>query len=244
MPNKRYSPSKSIRKRISDWEGRSMYAPAPDTGKVNRSFEAEAADFLRVTPQEVIDSLPPEALDAVFSTSYNIGAGNYKKRVVPNLVRLVNGEGTVEDVTNSMYGTNDKKYRGLRTRRATERQLFSDAYNAMLADMMTEAEANGSFRREVPTNYLQANADVFTPKAPVVAVGQDNNQVADVVVDSNRVRVTPLQFIQNDYTEPQQVNRTYFLDRYNQNYNDMFTPVEYDGKRYRRRLDSNGTYSL
>lgn len=243
MPNKRYSPSKSIRKRISDWEGRSMYAPAPDTGKVNRSFEAEAADFLRVTPQEVIDSLPPEALDAVFSTSYNIGAGNYKKRVVPNLVRLVNGEGTVEDVTNSMYGTNDKKYRGLRTRRATERQLFSDAYNAMLADMMNEAEANGNFREEVPTPYIQQNADEFTPRPTVVTEQIENNQALNIP-EQTGLKVTPLQFVQQDYSEPQQTTRTYFLDRYNQNYNDMFTPLEYDGKRYRRRLDSNGNYSL
>lgn len=243
MPNKRYSPSKSIRKRISDWEGRSMHSPAPDTGKVNRSFEAEAADFLRVTPQEVIDSLPPEALDAVFSTSYNIGAGNYKKRVVPNLVRLVNGEGTVEDVTNSMYGTNDKKYRGLRARRATERQLFSDAYNAMLADMMNEAEANGNFRKEVPTTYIQQNADKFAPRPTVVTEQTEDNQALNIPEQAG-LRVTPLQFVQQNYSEPQQTTRTYFLDRYNQNYNDMFTPLEYDGKRYRRRLDSNGNYSL
>lgn len=243
MPSKQYSPSKSIRKRISDWEGRSMHSPAPDTGRVNRSFEAEAADFLRVTPQEVIDSLPPEALDAVFSTSYNIGAGNYKKRVVPNLVRLVNGEGTVEDVTNSMYGTNDKKYRGLRTRRATERQLFSDAYNAMLADMMNEAEANGTFKKEVPTTYIQQNADKFTPRPTIVTEQPENNQTLNIP-EQTGLRVTPLQFVQQDYSTPQQTTRTYFLDRYNQNYNDMFTPLEYDGKRYRRRLDSNGNYSL
>lgn len=243
MPSKQYSPSKSIRKRISDWEGRSMHSPTPDTGKINRPFEAEAADFLRVTPQEVIDSLPPEALDAVFSTSYNIGAGNYKKRVVPNLVRLVNGEGTVEDVTNSMYGTNDKKYRGLRARRATERQLFSDAYNAMLADMMNEAEANGNFRKEVPTTYIQQNADKFTSRPTIVTEQTENNQTLNIP-EQTGLRVTPLQFVQQNYSEPQQTTRTYFLDRYNQNYNDMFTPLEYDGKRYRRRLDSNGNYSL
>ena len=244
MTKKQYSPSRNIRKRISDWEGRSMYSPAPDTGKINRSFEAEAADFLRVTPKEVVDSLPPEALDAVFSTSYNIGAGNYKKRVVPQLVRLVNGEGTVEDVTNSMYGTNDKKYRGLRTRRAVERQLFSDAYNSMLNDIMVEAEENNSFRKELPIDYLSANADVFTPKTALEAITENPIDNSNKVSGNNKIVITPQHFLQR-VNEPVIINnKVNFLDRYNQNYNSIFTPLEYDGKKYRRRLDSNGNYSL
>lgn len=127
-----YKSSQSIRKRISDWEGSSMYAPAPDTGKVNRPFSAEERDFWRVIPNDIKPHLTQEMTDALFSTSYNIGAGNFKKRVVPNLIKVFrDGTGTLEDITNSMYGTRDKepKMKGLRTRRATERNLFATAFN-------------------------------------------------------------------------------------------------------------------
>lgn len=126
-----YVPSIGIRKRISDWEGASMYSPAPDTGKVNRSFEEEARDFYAAIPHDVRSQMSQDELDALFSTSYNIGSGNFRKRVVPNLINLYrNRTGNVNDVTRSMYGTNDTKYRGLLNRRETERQMFRDAYNS------------------------------------------------------------------------------------------------------------------
>jgi hypothetical protein len=115
-----------------------MYKPAPDTGKVNRSFSAEERDFWNSIPDDVKPYLTQEMADALFSTSYNIGAGNFKKRVVPKLRSvLVNGKGTVADITNAMYGTRDSepKMKGLRTRRAKERQLFAEAYEKAYGHM-------------------------------------------------------------------------------------------------------------
>lgn len=126
---KLYTPSDSIKAQISRWEGSSMYKPAPDTGKVNRSFEDEANSFISVMPTELLTSLPQESLDALFSLSYNIGAGNFKKRVVPTLTAYHQGNATIEDVQAQMYGTRDKepKMKGLRTRRAAEREMFANA---------------------------------------------------------------------------------------------------------------------
>lgn len=125
--------SNSMRKRISDWEGESMYKPATDTGKVNNPFEVEEAGFWSAIPSDIKPFLTQDMLDALFSTSYNIGSGNFKRRVVPELRKLfIEGTGSVEDVKKSMYGTRDKEagMSGLRTRRAAERQMFEDAFNA------------------------------------------------------------------------------------------------------------------
>ena len=133
-----YTSSPAIRSQIASWEGSSMYKPAPDTGKVNRSFSAEERDFWNSIPDDVKPYLTQEMADALFSTSYNIGAGNFKKRVVPKLRSvLVNGKGTVADITNAMYGTRDRepKMKGLRTRRAKERQLFAEAYDKAYGHM-------------------------------------------------------------------------------------------------------------
>lgn len=127
-----YKSSASIRKRITNWEGASMHTKAPDTGKVNNSFEFEERAFWNTLPKVVRDNATQEELDALFSTSYNIGSGNFRKRVVPQLVRLYSGTGTIEDVQASMYGNRDKepKMAGLRKRRATEREMFGRAYTA------------------------------------------------------------------------------------------------------------------
>lgn len=127
-----YKSSASIRKRITNWEGASMHTKAPDTGKVNNSFEFEERAFWNTLPKVVRDNATQEELDALFSTSYNIGSGNFRKRVVPQLVRLYSGTGTIEDVQASMYGNRDKepKMVGLRKRRATEREMFGRAYTA------------------------------------------------------------------------------------------------------------------
>ena len=69
-----------------------------------------------------------EEADALYSYSYNVGAGNFRKRVVPSLARLYNGEGSVKDVQNSMWATKDSKLRGLAIRRAEERNMFGNAF--------------------------------------------------------------------------------------------------------------------
>jgi len=69
----------------------------------------------------------PELADGLYSYSYNVGAGNFKKRVVPTLVDYYNGRASSDDVTASMWASGDKKLRGLQKRRAVERGIVKDA---------------------------------------------------------------------------------------------------------------------
>lgn len=149
--------SDSIRKRISNWEGASMHSPAPDTGKVNRPFEDEDAAFWNTIPNDIRGKLTQEMADALFSTSYNIGSGNFKKRVVPNLIKLFNGKGTLADVQNSMYGTRDyePKMGGLRRRRAWEREAFGNAY--------TKAYGNTPKAVKTPVPTIPSRGTQYNP---------------------------------------------------------------------------------
>lgn len=127
-----YKPSDSVRKRVSTWEGTAMTgAVDPLSGKwgKNRSFEEEADSFYNVLPASIREQVlsNPELADNLFSYSYNVGAGNFRKRVVPALKRYYTGNGSPEDIANSMWATGDKKLRGLRKRRAVERKGVVDA---------------------------------------------------------------------------------------------------------------------
>ena len=124
-----YMPSAFIKNRISDWEGSSM-----DT---NNSFSNEAAAFNRVLPSNIKNMLPKQALDALYSYSYNVGANNFKNRVVPKLEAFYNGTGSIHDIQKSMYGKLDNKLPGLAKRRAVERQLFSNAFIPNFGNMNT-----------------------------------------------------------------------------------------------------------
>ena len=66
-----YKPSSRIKKQISNLEGKSM--------KTNRSFEAEARDFNASLPKGATNKLTQEQLDGLYSYSYNVGAGNFRK---------------------------------------------------------------------------------------------------------------------------------------------------------------------
>lgn len=121
-----YKPSKYIKDRIASYEGDAMTgAIDPLSGKYakNNSFEAEAAGFYNALPanirQKVVNN--PELADNLFSYSYNVGVGNFKKRVVPALEKYFSGQGSAEEVQNSMWASGDKKLSGLRRRRAEER---------------------------------------------------------------------------------------------------------------------------
>lgn len=116
-----FKSSQSIRDRIAKWEGTSM--------KTNRAFELEDRDFYNAIPSDVRSKMSQDELDALYSYSYNVGAGNFKKRVVPQLVSLYSGAGNVENVQNSMWASRDRELRGLAKRRNVEKQLFANAYN-------------------------------------------------------------------------------------------------------------------
>lgn len=121
-----YEPSEQIKAQITEWEGKSMYAPAPDTKKVNRPFSAETKDFNRALPKGAEKKLNQTQLDGLYSYSYNVGVGHFRKRVVPTLTKYLNGTATIKDVQKSMWATgdNDKKRKGLAKRRAKEREMF------------------------------------------------------------------------------------------------------------------------
>ena len=113
-----YKPSSSIRKRISNWEGSSM--------RTNRSFEAEAKDFNASLPKGATSRLSQTQLDGLYSYSYNVGAGNFKKRVNPVLTKYLAGQATIQDVQRSMWANRDNQLRGLAKRRNAERVMLGD----------------------------------------------------------------------------------------------------------------------
>ena len=118
-----YKPSESIKKRITNWEGSSM--------RTNRSFQAEANDFNRVIPSSIRSKLSQQQLDALYSYGYNVGMGNFKKRVLPTLTNYVQGKASNEDVQKSMWASKDNELRGLTTRRNIERSLFGGKYQTV-----------------------------------------------------------------------------------------------------------------
>lgn len=121
-----YKPSEAIKKRIAEHEGKAMTgAKDPLSGKYvkNNSFEAEARGFYNALPKDIRDQvLSNQGLaDNLYSYSYNVGAGNFKKRVVPTLQKYYKGQASIEDIENSMWASGDSKLRGLQRRRAQER---------------------------------------------------------------------------------------------------------------------------
>lgn len=118
-----YKPSESIKRQIANWEGSSM--------KTNRPFSAEANDFNRYLPKDAINKLSQQQLDALYSYSYNVGAGKFNERVVPTLNKYLQGKATKEDVQKSMWASKDNQLRGLTNRRNTERQMFGGKYRTV-----------------------------------------------------------------------------------------------------------------
>lgn len=155
-----YKPSKSIRKRISNWEGSSM--------RTNRSFEAEAKDFNASLPEGATSKLSQTQLDGLYSYSYNVGAGNFRKRVNPVLTKYLAGQATIQDVQRSMWANKDSQLRGLAKRRNAERVMLesytptdfgplSDTTTMMINHYLPETESI-----EIP--QLQFNDMTDAPK--------------------------------------------------------------------------------
>lgn len=97
-----FMPSKEMQGRIAGWEGKAMTQSTIDplSGKrarKNNSFESEAKNFVNALPIGVREQVlaNPELADYLYSYSYNVGSGNFKKRVVPALQRYYNGNGSV-----------------------------------------------------------------------------------------------------------------------------------------------------
>lgn len=144
--------SNKVRSRIAKMEGSSM--------RTNRSFDLEDRDFYNAIPKEVRESLSQDALDNLYSYSYNVGAGNFKKRVVPYLINLSRGKATVNDVAKSMWASKDSKLKGLRNRRKIEREGFINAYN------------KNKFNKNITPEPIVATKDNTTVVEPVVTTPQ------------------------------------------------------------------------
>lgn len=144
--------SNKVRSRIAKMEGSSM--------KTNRSFDLEDRDFYNVIPKEVRESLSQDALDNLYSYSYNVGVGNFKKRVVPSLINLSRGKATANDVAKSMWASKDSKLKGLRNRRKIEREGFINAYN------------KNKFNKNITPEPIVATKDNTTVVKPIVTTPQ------------------------------------------------------------------------
>ena len=121
-----YMPSEQAKQRIARWEGAAMTgAIDPLSGKwaKNNSFESEARGFTAALPDNIREQVlnNPELADSLYSYSYNVGAGNFKKRVVPTLEKYYAGQASAQDVANSLWASGDSKLRGLQLRRAEEK---------------------------------------------------------------------------------------------------------------------------
>lgn len=177
-----YKPSDSVKKRISTWEGAAMTgAIDPLSGKwrKNRSFEAEADSFYNALPASIRSQVlsNPELADNLFSYSYNVGAGNFKKRVVPALEKYYTGNGSLEEIANSMWATGDKKLRGLRNRRAVERKGVVDA----LTPAFVPEPADNTF---MPNPFAIQMENTY--QRPVMVPDEDSYVIAHEVSPSEQ----------------------------------------------------------
>lgn len=144
--------SNKVRSRIAKMEGSSM--------RTNRSFDLEDKDFYNAIPKEVRKGLSQDALDNLYSYSYNVGAGNFKKRVVPSLINLSRGKASANDVAKSMWASKDSKLKGLKNRRRIEREGFINAYN------------KNKFNKNITPEPIVTPKDNTTVVKPVVTTPQ------------------------------------------------------------------------
>lgn len=154
-----YKPSSRIKKQISDWEGSSM--------KTNRSFEAEARDFNASLPKGATSRLSQAQLDGLYSYSYNVGAGNFRKRVNPVLTRYLAGQATIQDVQRSMWASKDNQLRGLAKRRNAERAMLGSYTPMNLGPLSNTTMMINHYLPEtepIEIPQLQFNDATDTPK--------------------------------------------------------------------------------
>ena len=127
-----YVPTDKVKKRITQWEGAAMTGAIDPLSRkflTNNSFEYEANAFTKALPENIREQIlsNQELADNLYSYSYNVGAGKFKERVVPALLKYFAGEGSPYEIANSMWASGDKKLRGLRNRRGVEKKGVIDS---------------------------------------------------------------------------------------------------------------------
>ena len=196
-----YKPSSRIKKQIANWEGSSM--------KTNRSFEAEARDFNASLPKGATDKLTQEQLDGLYSYSYNVGAGNFRKRVNPALTRYLTGRGTIQDVQRSMWASKDSQLRGLAKRRNAEGAMLG-SYTPMdfgplssTTTMMINQYLPESKSVEIP--QLVFNRD-FSDIQPTEPIETPSYEVPEVDYNNSAREITGLLDMMQMIKSPRKIN--------------------------------------
>ena len=196
-----YKPSSRIKKQIANWEGSSM--------KTNRSFEAEARDFNASLPKGATSKLTQEQLDGLYSYSYNVGAGNFRKRVNPALTRYLTGRGTIQDVQRSMWASKDSQLRGLAKRRNAERAMLG-SYTPMdfgplssTTTMMINQYLPESKPVEIP--QLVFNRD-FSDIQPTEPVETPSYEVPEIDYNNSAREITGLLDMMQMIKSPRKIN--------------------------------------
>ena len=182
---RKYVPSQSIRRQITQWEGSSM--------KTNNSFESEATMFQNYLERAgIFDQMSQDELDGLFSYSYNVGSGNFAKRTLPHLIKLYNGNGTLENVLKNIYGKRDSEpgQPGLRARRKYERNLFAKGYrNRISKQKPAKVAENITTTTPEVNSQPQITLDITGQQQPLTAdyprrpTTQDQTQV-----ENNNIR--------------------------------------------------------
>lgn len=186
-----YVPSRAIRQRIANWEGAAMDRDTIDplSGKMakkNRSFEEVATGFVNAIPKDIRGQVlsNQELADNLYSYAYNVGPGKFRERVIPALRRYYQGNGSVSEVTDSMWASGDKKLKGLRRRRTEERSGVSKALQggntASPVSYISQTD-NNSF---VP--FQPMLPEVFKAPHPIVPYS-----IADTSTESQEATVSP-----------------------------------------------------
>lgn len=166
-----YKPTQDIKDRISRYEGKSMTQSYIDplshkrVGK-NRSFIDEAMSFTYALPKSIRSKVlsNPQLAKNLYSYSYNVGAANFKKRVVPILEAYYAGDATAAQVVEGMWASGDSKLRGLQRRRAEEREgayqgLTGQSYTTPIAAQQHAPSFDVTSTFEDP--YLVAHAEEY-----------------------------------------------------------------------------------
>lgn len=241
-----YKPSRYIKNFISHMEGASM--------KTNRSFEAEAKDFWNALPNNVKGKITQEQADALYSYSYNVGAGNFKNRVVPALERYFNGNGSVEDVQRHMYATKDNQLRGLAKRRAQERAMFAGSevpvyYN----EDYTPQSTNSQWRNSRLGPVTAKSFNISQGLGPVSNTSNTLGPVTsnDYMAQRNKENTEALANIlygsqpMTAFDAPQETTQeTSSIDRYNEIQDLLSTPYTFanGGEKDSGVISTNGLY--
>lgn len=196
-------PSQQMQNQIAEWEGPSMTQSTIDplSGKRvgrNNSFESEAKGFINALPMGIREQVlaNPELADWLYSYSYNVGAGNFKKRVVPALERYYSGNGSVEDIQNSMWATGDSKLRGLAKRRARERQGVGDALWGTEMDRLEAQIDNPALIKTQPA-FIPTVVEPLYENPTVVKMTPTQEQLPQPIVEAAQEEVNPYQKMQN-----------------------------------------------